>query len=1032
MADKDLVVIQSIGNILTEKIISSSPSKAVVFDANGILNTGNALTLGAKEFHGFENRTDSTLSMNGNQFQISGASYNIWQEGTKFVKTGVLSGAISNDKTQHFVTFDISGNLQISTTVWDLLTGTSSPVATVWKDGSAYMVTDERHSYKRNRPLHNYLHKSVSTRYGAGLVGVFSATGMSVSQGTIFDEDIEFDTLSTRTGCRIWYRDTGLATMRMEDGPQLPFKQNSGTLQYDNSGVLTNTTPNQRVCSYVFATSDSVYPIQVVVGQNAHGTLSDAQNEPLPSILINTAEWKLIYKIIYQNVGGTVTYVESSDYRTVSTGPASSPSPSSHSALTDRDTANSHPATAISVTQTSVVLGRTGAGAGAVEELPIGYFYPSSNPSGYVTTGQTGSFATTGFVDANYYPRSNPSGYITGVTGAGDVFSSGNNTFSGTNRFTNSISITGTLAIQSGASETAIIIGQPTNLNTQVRGTQCIEICTAHPDPDRAALGAYSILATQNGWTKSDYAVAIGYGASVGTGSSYGAAFGAGARANSPQSIVLGYNSIANVGSDASVVVGPTCTSSAGNSVVIGQGASVGVAAGTSVAIGYTTTSNGGLSVSIGRACTANGGAATSMGFSCAAGGANAIAIGNAASSIASNGVSIGYNAINSGSDGVAIGSNISIGVDNNGGQCIGIGATVFSSGNQAIAIGNNVKASGARAIVIGGNTSTVTSDSTVVGSANTFGTSPLIFGNSNIAAGSNGSAIFGVSNSISNGGIANIFGNSNALASTSSSNYVFGLSNSNASNSNTSCMIGFNNHQRYTYQFTLGFYNRNGSASSAQVWSLGACNNQSGKYINNADGYILGATSDISIGKISMALGFQNNNIGDWTFGAGYLNTNNNTSGYCFGTQNITSNTRSMAIGYELTNSTTNSVEIGPDNLHKLSINSSGLTYSGQQIPYITISNDLAGTSIVDWALASNVFYTTLTGNTSFSFSNSGDGRSVVMKITNTGGYSVTWPSGILWMGGSGSGITPTGTDLYTFMNIGGTLLASSNKNYL
>jgi hypothetical protein len=62
---------------------------------------------------------------------------------------------------------------------------------------------------------------------------------------------------------------------------------------------------------------------------------------------LSTREWKLLYRAIYRNVGGTATYIESADYREINTGPASSYTSASHTVLTGRDTADSHPAAAI-------------------------------------------------------------------------------------------------------------------------------------------------------------------------------------------------------------------------------------------------------------------------------------------------------------------------------------------------------------------------------------------------------------------------------------------------------------------------------------------------------------------------------------------------------------------------------------------------------------------------------------------------------------------------------------------------------------
>lgn len=43
-----------------------------------------------------------------------------------------------------------------------------------------------------------------------------------------------------------------------------------------------------------------------------------------------------------------------------------------------------------------------------------GNYYPSNNPSGFITSGQTGQFQPSG----NYYPSSNPSGFVTSISGA--------------------------------------------------------------------------------------------------------------------------------------------------------------------------------------------------------------------------------------------------------------------------------------------------------------------------------------------------------------------------------------------------------------------------------------------------------------------------------------------------------------------------------------------------------------------------------------------------------------------------------------
>ena len=74
-------------------------------------------------------------------------------------------------------------------------------------------------------------------------------------------------------------------------------------------------------------------------------------------------------------------------------------------------------------------------------------FYASSNPSGFVTTGQTGTFitqvdldsnyvSTLAYVSTNYYPlNSNPSGYVS-LLDSSPVYTTGNQTINGAKNFT--------------------------------------------------------------------------------------------------------------------------------------------------------------------------------------------------------------------------------------------------------------------------------------------------------------------------------------------------------------------------------------------------------------------------------------------------------------------------------------------------------------------------------------------------------------------------------------------------------------------
>jgi hypothetical protein len=83
-----------------------------------------------------------------------------------------------------------------------------------------------------------------------------------------------------------------------------------------------------------------------------------------------------------------------------------------------------------------------------------------------------------------------------------------------------------------------------------------------------------------------------------------------------------------------------------------------------------------------------------------------------------------------------------------------------------------------------------------------------------------------------------------------------------------------------------------------------------------------------------------------------------------------------------------------------------------------------------IDWALG-NVFTKTLAANTTFTFSNLVDGKTVVVCLTNTASnYTVTWPT-VKWAGG----VAPVMTigakdDVYTFIRIGSTTYGSAVQN--
>ncbi len=317
-----------------------------------------------KPYSGFVNRTDSNISIDGSGvFTIQPAvdNYEIYTESRgKIVLDSAQTVNITDDQTITFIYFNENGVLQSSTSVWDITDGDMIPVSVVFKDSTIYTITDERHGYQRDLEWHRWAHSNIGTMYRSGLTGAFTDTTFSVAQGVIYDEDIDFDTGGSETTTSLWYRNA-TSGMRIERGSTTPKYVSGGILQYDNgSGAPTDVTVNRYVTNFVYATNDPAEPIYTVIGQNNSVNLTDAQNVSNPTINLSTAEWKLIYRLIFRRTAGTPDgeLVEVEDFREVQTGTTStSVSPSSHTALIDRDASNSHPLSAITGVETEVAYG---------------------------------------------------------------------------------------------------------------------------------------------------------------------------------------------------------------------------------------------------------------------------------------------------------------------------------------------------------------------------------------------------------------------------------------------------------------------------------------------------------------------------------------------------------------------------------------------------------------------------------------------------------------------------------------------------
>lgn len=86
-----------------------------------------------------------------------------------------------------------------------------------------------------------------------------------------------------------------------------------------------------------------------------------------------------------------------------------------------------------------------------------------------------------------------------------------------------------------------------------------------------------------------------------------------------------------------------------------------------------------------------------------------------------------------------------------------------------------------------------------------------------------------------------------------------------------------------------------------------------------------------------------------------------------------------------------------------------------------------------ISWADPNFTFFKTLGANSTFTFSNTSEGKTIVVALTNTGSnFTVTWPAGIKWQLGTPPVQTiGAKTDIYTFIKINSIIYGAASQNY-
>jgi hypothetical protein len=208
---------------------------------------------------------------------------------------------------------------------------------------------------------------------------------------------------------------------------------------------------------------------------------------------------------------------------------------------------------------------------------------------------------------------------------------------------------------------------------------------------------------------------------------------------------------------------------------------------------------------------------------------------------------------------------------------------------------------------------------------------------------------------------------------------------------------------------------------------------NASARTPNQYAGFTLGGAANISDGPFPAQFTLPYNETpttagvsnGFYTTPRTLWSTGTTSQGWEFDNNAGTGRMSQNGITYEQFTSSaitaTNGASIG--------VNSPG-TLSEQGARAVTYSTQtLSGTNI-DWT-TKGPFTATLAANTTYTFSGQQNGQTIDVYVTNTGSYTVTWPT-VKWPGGAApTQTTGAHTDKYTFRFLGSTIYGSATQNY-
>jgi hypothetical protein len=284
---------------------------------------------------GFVNRTSSTIGFVDatRVFTITpSTSFAIYLAGVRYIKSSPETVTISTTVGMHYIYYSTAGVLSEMTTVWDI-NSANVPVATVYWNGSAGLLGDERHGIQMDGQTHERLHETVGAAYAYGLAGTFAANGstITIGAGEWYDDDIEVVT-TEQTTCRVyWLNGT---TWNWTAAQAAYFHAVSSAPQYNNGGSLADVSTAKYSISWVYMTNHTSTPVAVIMGQAEYNTQALAEAAGVPNLsTLPSAEMVLLYRVIWQRNGAVITWIRTDDYRRVYGGASANYLATDHGAL---------------------------------------------------------------------------------------------------------------------------------------------------------------------------------------------------------------------------------------------------------------------------------------------------------------------------------------------------------------------------------------------------------------------------------------------------------------------------------------------------------------------------------------------------------------------------------------------------------------------------------------------------------------------------------------------------------------------------